>query len=334
MSAQLRPMTLGEILDRTFQIYRTRFGVFVAIATLEGLLWMSSNLESKAWFTRHPLQGPRFVFYMSFQFLLWTVLLSLVSGFINLLFRPAFLQATDSWIRRHAPSISESLKATAANFKRVIALNLFEIAVVHLVPGALFIIGALAINAFAGGASTDGPAGILKTLGALSLFAIAAGIFCVLGISLSLTFPSLLFEGFGWLDAVKRSLQLVRGSRWRIFATYAVLAIAARAGIWTLQWGAYFVFRTLPVSRAIFLHLPAYQYVYVLSSAVVVILLAPIYPIALTLIYYDQRIRREGFNIEWSMQAPGLVAPSAPSTGEALRMSLAVAAAPAEESQD
>jgi hypothetical protein len=35
-------------------------------------------------------------------------------------------------------------------------------------------------------------------------------------------------------------------------------------------------------------------------------LIGPIYPIALTLFYYDQRIRREGFDIEQMMAAAGL----------------------------
>jgi hypothetical protein len=35
----------------------------------------------------------------------------------------------------------------------------------------------------------------------------------------------------------------------------------------------------------------------------------PIYGIALTLFYYDQRIRQEGFDIEWLMHRAGLVAP-------------------------
>jgi hypothetical protein len=34
MTATLRPMNLGEILDRTFQIYRARFWVFLGIAAL------------------------------------------------------------------------------------------------------------------------------------------------------------------------------------------------------------------------------------------------------------------------------------------------------------
>jgi hypothetical protein len=39
------------------------------------------------------------------------------------------------------------------------------------------------------------------------------------------------------------------------------------------------------------------------------VLLAPIYMIAAVLFYYDQRIRKEGFDIEWMMQRAGLTPP-------------------------
>jgi hypothetical protein len=39
----------------------------------------------------------------------------------------------------------------------------------------------------------------------------------------------------------------------------------------------------------------------------------PIYATGLTLFYYDQRVRKEGFDIEWMMQAAGwTVRPAAP----------------------
>jgi hypothetical protein len=41
-------------------------------------------------------------------------------------------------------------------------------------------------------------------------------------------------------------------------------------------------------------------------------LIGPIYPIALTLFYYDQRMRREGYDIERLMDAAGLQAPLTP----------------------
>ena len=38
-------------------------------------------------------------------------------------------------------------------------------------------------------------------------------------------------------------------------------------------------------------------------------LVKPIYGIALVLFYYDQRIRLEGFDIEWMMQQAGMLQP-------------------------
>jgi len=38
----------------------------------------------------------------------------------------------------------------------------------------------------------------------------------------------------------------------------------------------------------------------------------PVYAIALTLFYFDQRIRKEGFDIEWMMHQAGMVAPPSP----------------------
>ncbi|MGH9519386.1 MAG: hypothetical protein ACRD2D_07035, partial [Terriglobales bacterium] len=45
---------------------------------------------------------------------------------------------------------------------------------------------------------------------------------------------------------------------------------------------------------------------------VVKALLTPVYGIALTLFYFDQRIRKEGFDIEWMMKDAGMesVAPA------------------------
>jgi hypothetical protein len=43
-------------------------------------------------------------------------------------------------------------------------------------------------------------------------------------------------------------------------------------------------------------------------GAAVATLLGPIFPIALTLFYYDQRIRREGYDIERMMDVAGMSA--------------------------
>jgi hypothetical protein len=43
--------------------------------------------------------------------------------------------------------------------------------------------------------------------------------------------------------------------------------------------------------------------------------LGPLFPIAITLFYYDQRIRHEGFDIEMMMNAAGMNAPVNPVLG-------------------
>jgi hypothetical protein len=43
------------------------------------------------------------------------------------------------------------------------------------------------------------------------------------------------------------------------------------------------------------------------ASFAVQALVKPVYGIALTLFYYDQRIRNEGFDIEWMMMQAGMV---------------------------
>jgi hypothetical protein len=40
--------------------------------------------------------------------------------------------------------------------------------------------------------------------------------------------------------------------------------------------------------------------------------IGPMYATGLTLFYYDQRVRKEGYDIEWMMQAAGLTAPAQP----------------------
>ena len=49
--------------------------------------------------------------------------------------------------------------------------------------------------------------------------------------------------------------------------------------------------------------------VIILAIAVVATAIGPFYPIAVTLIYYDQRIRREGYDIELMMNAAGMNPP-------------------------
>jgi hypothetical protein len=56
--------------------------------------------------------------------------------------------------------------------------------------------------------------------------------------------------------------------------------------------------------------------IYVAIDFAIQTIVPPVYLIALTLFYYDQRIRKEGFDIELLMQQAGLSAPLPPESGQ------------------
>jgi hypothetical protein len=89
MTANLRPMTLGEILDRAVQIYRRKFLVFAGIAALPALVMFGIHAADRSWFHLHSLihssshgstTAWNFIVYLFYYH---------ISGFLGLLFLPA-----------------------------------------------------------------------------------------------------------------------------------------------------------------------------------------------------------------------------------------------------
>lgn len=317
MTQTLRPMTLGEILDRTFQIYRSRFVVFFGIALLPALVMLVVNLASTSWILYHPLQGRIIIFHKSFASLLWTLVLWLANGFFYLLARSGFVRATAGWIAGSRPSLHDCLSVVTRRWKSVLALDLFEQAAVILVPGGGFILGALAIAFFHQSASQSLVNNVVSALAGMALLIAAAVLYAWLGICLSLSFPALLAEDVGWYEAVKRSWRLVRRSFARVLSMWILLVVLTGVVNLSLRWLAYFILSAARLEWMGWGHGLPYFAVYSLIATTIATLVGPIYPIAVTLIYYDQRIRREGYDIEWMMRAAGLNAPEiAPAVAE------------------
>ena len=99
-----------------------------------------------------------------------------------------------------------------------------------------------------------------------------AGIY--LGISWILIFPAALLEGVGPIAALSRSYSLVRNSWWRVLGITLVVGLIS--GVISIVLGL------IPVVG------------FIIAS----ILVAPIYTIANTLLYYDLRVRKEEYTLE------------------------------------
>jgi flagellar basal body-associated protein FliL len=106
--------------------------------------------------------------------------------------------------------------------------------------------------------------------------------------------------------AIGRSVELSKGSRGRIFVL-ALLVVVIQLGLVgiTQIFFIMMAFRhgQLPAGGRV-----AQQLVAFATNTFI----APIYATGLTLFYYDQRVRKEGYDIEWMMQAAGLTPPEPP----------------------
>ena len=315
MTVALRPMNLGEILDRTVQLYRSRFLVFlkisvaptaVVLGTAYGLPYLFARLGSG-----RGAPGSH-----------WAGLLAgLLQVLAVLAAIPVLLGATAQAMAAMSHAASRAYMGEKITFRgaynavwrrgwRYAWLLTLQSLILLVVPDAAWFV-LLFILAFA--------RALLKRAGMTSAETILAVIFVLVFLALfvwmlsrlSLAFPACVIEKIGAWAALKRSSSLSKGTG----GFYILAAVLA----WMLSIGITLAVMTILALIPSFhgpQHAQAFHLVMDIARRAVgfavLALILPVYGIALTLLYYDQRIRLEGFDIEWMMQQAGLVAPPPP----------------------
>jgi uncharacterized membrane protein len=118
----------------------------------------------------------------------------------------------------------------------------------------------------------------------------------------ALAVPACAVENLKARAAIRRSIQLSQGARGRIFLL-GLLALVIQLGLTAVTQGFFFVLGVqhkgvLPIWMSVLQQVLAF-----LTNTFV----GPIYATGFTLFYYDQRVRKEGFDIEHMMQAAGMM---------------------------
>jgi hypothetical protein len=326
MNEPPRPSTVGEILDRTVQLYRFRFTLFFGIAAVPTAIvlvfasgvflffsWFGTNGSGGSGSGPNPeaavLVGLALVAIALVAVPMFFVVTALASAALNHAAARAFFD--------QKTTIRDAYKAVWARGWRYIWLYLLEVLIVVAAPLAAWFVLFLVS---AGGLALAQAAGIGPAGGALvGLFAVLAGlalvVYCIwMALRLSLAFPACVVEQTGAWPSLKRSALLSVGTRGRIFLLYLLGGI--------LNYLLSLVI-TLPLFLTLALfpgagdpqnaQLAAMRVVFIAYAAAFAVqaFTKPVYGIALMLFYYDQRIRIEGFDIEWLMQRAGLVVPQA-----------------------
>ncbi|HEY2469343.1 MAG TPA: hypothetical protein VGI45_16100 [Terracidiphilus sp.] len=314
MNEPLRPLNLAEILDRTAQLYRSRFLVFLGVSTIPAgtiFVFAAGAFAFVAWMGSNSRNGGSVadVFVWVFLILLGVLVVPVALG-ASSLGAAAMSDASARMFLGEAITIRSSYKNVWKSGWRYMGLYVLQGLVIFGLPVVVF---SIAIFAMIVGKVSGYAAGDNSPLfgGLLFLLFIVLGAFAVwMLLRFCLAFPTCVVEQATAWTALKRGIGLSHGTRGRILVLY-ILGMVLN---WMLTWAVTFI---VVIAVAMIPSLQGQKH----SQAVGMImmfslygsyfavkaLIKPIYGIALTIFYFDQRIRKEAFDIELLMHQAGMV---------------------------
>jgi hypothetical protein len=323
MNEPLHPSSLGEILDRTVQLYRSRFLVFFGIAVIPiavVLAFVAIFFLAITWIGadgKTALSPAAVVLAVVFFIVLVLVALPVCLA-VTALGTAALNHAVASAWRDEIITIRDAYKSAWQRGWSYIGLFLLETLLVWVTPFvAWFVLVFVGAGAAALAQSTGMGGAVAALVGLGAVLAIAALIgYCIwMLLRLSLAFPASVVERMSATAAIKRSFSLCLGTRGRIFLLYLLGMALNYIFSLVIMVPVLIVIALLPgannpqnaASAGMVMVFTMYCAAFAIQA-----LTKPVYGIALMLFYYDQRIRKEGYDIEWLMQRAGLAAPAPP----------------------
>ncbi len=320
MDNQLRPLNLGEILDRTAQLYRRNFWLFVGTAAMPLLLVLALAIPIGAFFVLPGVAGIGALANTPSAIITIALVCLIVLPIYFAVYVYSYAGVTQATVSVHLgekPTIRATLKSVRPRFWTYLWYLLLQGIMAGFVPAAVAV-AIIAPLIFLMSRSGEEIASRFA-LGFL-VFLVAVAVIVVmlwLTFSFMLGMAACIVEKKTAWESLVRSWQLSKGTRGRIFVTYLLVIALAFAVSMALSIPMLIVIALVPsMGNGAAFSSPAFviaEIVRGVANFATQVLLAPIIMIASVLFYYDQRIRKEGFDIEWMMQRAGLAQP--PSAG-------------------
>ncbi|HUA01317.1 MAG TPA: glycerophosphoryl diester phosphodiesterase membrane domain-containing protein [Candidatus Aquilonibacter sp.] len=313
-TVELRPLSLGELLDRTFSLYRSHFWLFVGITTIPAIFVIPErillyNMQGSL-FNMTPGAPPTLpTLGLLGRLFLGEFAFSFVFGLVYAVGMGAATSAVAHSYLGRPSTVRGSYAEIRAKFWRLIgvALNV-ALRVLGIILLPIVAVGGGLITAVvaANGWSANNPVAVLLILATFGFFYLAALVLCVwFALRYAVVIPVLMIEDLGVLDTIRRSVRLTRGRRGQIFLALLVAAIIVYVGLFVFQMP----FAILTMMAALKGHLPLWlSSASGVASAFGIAVAGPISMIVTVLLYYDTRIRKEAFDLQHmmsSLERPG-----------------------------
>ena len=297
MTEVLRPMSTGELMDRTVGLYKKNFKLFVGIASLGPITYLlfqlltigSASLQAGTPNRVEPFSAAS----MGFGFL--AGLLTMFAGMA--IAHAATVRAVAAVHLGMPIKVAEAYKSLKGKIWRVLGVFLcmgLLAGLAALVASLIVVAAMLALRTLF--ESTGREAAIMAAFVGVGTILIVAISSMVVWVRYALAIACCVVEDLGVIKSIKRSAKLSKGSRFRIFLIYAVfllLAVILGAALGGLAGGL----GTLTTNA------PARIMLIYFASFVASLLTSPLATIGIALAYYDERVRKEAFDLQVMMSS-------------------------------
>ncbi len=299
----LKPMTAGDILDQAIRIYRENFVALVTIVAIVNVPLILIQVAASA--LTLPLgndfgaDAPLTSAGAATLFGLATVVSTILSTIGNIFVYGAISHFVS---RRFLGQPSSVRDAYGSAFSRWLALligalliGLANILLLIIFLGVIFIptlgVGVLGSNLGDGASAVAG----LLVLCLCVLFIPAIFVSLFFNTKWSFWTQAIVIEKYNSTGGLGRSWKLIKGTFWRVLGFNLILSIivgAFSAGpIFLLSLGTTFL--PSPLFRLVLQSV---------ATSAVVMIMTPLQFATLTVLYYDLRIRKEGFDLQMQMK--------------------------------
>jgi hypothetical protein len=300
----LVPLGAGDLIDRAVRLYRRHFMTLIRIAAPPVIISaVGSVLMTIGSRTPQALITGGDVLMMVFGFLLWavgTLLNVIVMGgaarnlITHLLWQESFSART-------------TYRNVRARFWGLLGASIiiaFWIVIAFLVTVLAWglMIQILAVGGLAaGGRSMAWLASIVFLILVLSVTFVALLLFFLIVKFIAYVPQVMMIEGRGVFDSVGRSFGLARGNLRRLMAMFLFYWFATWSALMILMipllWYGYL--QGVSISPTMAVTWPMWYAVgYSVITQASAILLAPVWMLGLSLMYVDERVRQEGYDVE------------------------------------
>ena len=276
---QLRPLSIGEVLDAGFRLLRHRFGTLMLCVLAAGL--PLSILRTVIIASTDPdyydVNAVRFGDPPA-EVIVGQIVAALVIFLGALIAIAACFRVISAAYLGEPGQAGQSLRLGARRVPAMVGASI-----------VLGLLGFVVLFLFA-----------MLAAAAQPLILLSIPVFAWLFVKWALVWPAIVAEKAGPLQAINRSWKLTENNWWRSFAILLVLTLITAVLYFALSFALFAAFSGVDSISAIALAL--------IDTLFNVIVLAVVYPLSaaiITVLYYDTRVRNEGFDLQLLAESIG-----------------------------